>query len=47
MPDDSDKKTYRSSQWFGHADCDDFVDRSWMKSVLVGKSDVKVAHRSH
>ena len=32
MPDNSDKKTFRSSHWFGHADRDGFVHRSWMKN---------------
>jgi dihydroxy-acid dehydratase len=32
MPDDDAKKSFRSSQWFGHADRDGFVHRSWMKN---------------
>ncbi|HEX6842751.1 MAG TPA: IlvD/Edd family dehydratase [Stellaceae bacterium] len=32
MPDDAGKKPLRSSHWFGHADRDGFVHRSWMKN---------------
>ena len=32
MPDDTGKKPLRSSHWFGHADRDGFVHRSWMKN---------------
>jgi dihydroxy-acid dehydratase len=32
MPDDAPKKPLRSSHWFGKADRDGFVHRSWMKN---------------
>src|SRR5215469_15835385 len=32
MPDDAEKKTFRSAHWFGKADRDGFVHRSWMKN---------------
>jgi L-arabonate dehydrase len=32
MPDDAAKKPLRSSHWFGKADRDGFVHRSWMKN---------------
>jgi L-arabonate dehydrase len=32
MPDDAGKKPLRSSHWFGAADRDGFVHRSWMKN---------------
>ena len=32
MPDDISKKPLRSTHWFGHADRDGFVHRSWMKN---------------
>src|SRR5512136_3496788 len=32
MPDDAGKKPLRSSHWFGHADRDSMVHRSWMKN---------------
>ncbi|HKW55224.1 MAG TPA: IlvD/Edd family dehydratase [Stellaceae bacterium] len=32
MPDDARKKPLRSSHWFGDADRDGFVHRSWMKN---------------
>ena len=32
MPDDAEKKTFRSAHWFGKTDRDGFVHRSWMKN---------------